>query len=109
MAQFLANSLSNPHYLVVEPSQTEPYVGDIDMVLETVDAFDQASIWLVNPDRTLEPVYFESTDGDPYFLNWQVVLQESDEVVETIEYDPADPKDINKARRVVNVKGFGLN
>ncbi len=105
MPEYFPNGLGTPHYLVIDPD-VDPYTGTIDLVLEEVRSLEQATIYLVNPDHTVELVHVQSTDGDPDYLNWEVTLQDGGEVVETIKYDPADPQNVEKAERLSNVRGF---
>jgi len=90
-------------YLVFEDGH-EPYVADLELVLEEVAAFDQARIFLITPDCHLHEVHVESTDGDPDYLHWETTLIEGGELVERAEYD-----DHGKVQYVAqHVNGFVL-
>lgn len=105
--EFVPDGIGNPHYLVFDPDMSEPWVANIDDVLRETRSFDVVRIFLLTPDAQIEEVHFESTDGDPDFLDWEVTFVEGGELVERIEYDPKKPDDFALANRVVQVNGFG--
>ncbi len=108
MSVIVDTPTGRPHYLVVEFDGSEPYVMPLDDLLDEVKAFDQAKIYLVSPDGAVTEVYVESTDGDPDYLEWQVILSDGGDIVERIEYHPDDPQNLDLATWTTHVHGFGI-
>jgi hypothetical protein len=96
-----------PKYLVFDPDFTEPWVTDLHEILVELRALDVATIFLLTPKTHIERVRITSTDGDPDYLDWEVTLVESGEVVERLEYDPNCNDGSDKgAYRISHVHGF---
>lgn len=104
--EFVAGATGTPYYFVVEFDGSEPYCMSLHDLLPEVKSFDQAKVWLVTPQAELFEVYVESMDGDPDYLQWQTILADGGDVIESIEYDPSDPQNLDAANWTRNVHGF---
>jgi hypothetical protein len=89
----VADGVGTPQYLVFMDGH-EPWIGDLPTVLEEIPAFDQARIYLLARGPRFLEVRVESTDGDPDYMDWEVLLADTEEagddageLVERAEYD----------------------